>query len=327
MLGERRQPDSNANLDGRERYINSHRSADLWHRKLGGRHRPRNRARSPLIQWSGRHLLKYSLHNRQQYYNRRRRCQIHRRKDHRHDMKTLLILLVLALPARAVISFTPGTSCSSLTAVSVKTCSVGSVTTGQLIWIGLSWAGSATGTLSVTDGVNTYTQAGTDSAATAGGTAKSSIWYTIATTTTNITATATLSVGTAFITVLPGIVTGQLASGFAGSTPQAHNNSATTITCPFTRSGNQMMTVAGNVNVGTSTWSTAGSTGTFTIGAVENSPANAQQPGVQAYQRVTSGTTINAVLSYGAVTANITCSGFAINDASQPLGPQHRVTQ
>lgn len=240
-------------------------------------------------------------------------------------MKLVFLIALAVLPARGVIAFTAGTACASVATVSSQACSVGSVTTGQLIWIGLSWAGGGGGTLSVTDGVNTYAQAGTDAAV--GTSTKSSIWWTVATTSTTITATATHSASSAFISVSPAIVTGFNASSVVGETPKATNISAQTITCAFTRTGTQMMTVAGNLNVAAVNvgWNTAGSTGTFTLGAIVSNGV-ASQPLGTAFQRVTSGTTINALLNVTASAGNITCNGFSINEAVA-VGPQHKVSQ
>jgi hypothetical protein len=242
-------------------------------------------------------------------------------------MKKLILLFALSLPAHAIIAYTAGTACGSITTVASQACLVGPVNAGDLIWIGLSWAGGGCmPTMTVADGVNTYSAAGTDSQA--GSTsAKSAIRYTIATTTATITATATNG-GGCFITVLPAVVTGQAVSSFVGETLQANSTSATSCTIGFTRTGTQLMTIAGNYNVAGLDvgWNTTGSTGTFTLGA-KISNGNVSQPGASASQRVTSGTTVNGVLATTGAAGGFTCNGFSINEAGTGPGPQHRVSQ
>lgn len=242
-------------------------------------------------------------------------------------MKKLILLFALILPARATIAFTAGTPCPSATGVTSQACLVGAATIGQMIWIGLSWAGGAAANMTVTDTVNTYTQAGTNSRA---GTtsAQSGIWYTIATTNATLTVTATTDGPSPFITVIPAIVTGQAASSFVGQTLQANSTSAQSCTIAFTRSGIQLMTLMGNHNVASVDvgWSTTGSTGTFTLGGIVSN-GNLFQPGASAFQRVTSGTTVNGVLAVTASAGGNTCNGFSINEAGTGPGPQHRVSQ
>ncbi len=242
-------------------------------------------------------------------------------------MKRLLLLFAACVPAFATVAFTAGTACASVALVNDQPCALGSVTAGQLIWVGVSWAaGTCSGTMVVTDGVNTYTavaasQAGTTSA-------RTTIYYTVATTSASLTVNVH-SVGGCFISVMPGIITGQaVTSSFVGETLASNGTSVQSCTIGFTRTGTQLMTTVANDNVASADvgWSTTGSTGTFTLGA-KVSNGNVSQPGLSAFQRVTSGTAVNGVSAVTAAAGGMACSGFSINEQGIGPGPQHRVSR
>ncbi len=242
-------------------------------------------------------------------------------------MKRLALLLALGCPAFATITYTKSTPCASTALVQDQPCLIGAVTIGQFLLVGVSWAAGTCGAPNtVTDGVNpTYTAA---AASQAGSTSARSEWYyTIATTNATITANVHNS-GGCFLTVLPGIISGQAASNYIGQTLASNGTSVQSCTIAFTRTGTQLMMILANDNIATNDvgWSTTGSTGTFTLeGKISN--GNVSQPGAVGSQRVTSGTTVNGVLAVTATAGGMACSGLSINEQGAGPGPQHRVAR